>query len=534
MNKWKKFLLCASAVLVTVVMLLLIAPPGFINLAPSARAGKISAYRSGDTFTCGSYPQSKVTDSAVLNGIKGVENNYQWKSYNYYCNTGSESKENVVSVEKMMYYKDVKYNGSTFRAVKINSYRPYSTLRTSSSSNSQQYRNGYSEGKTYYFKFEPLTWRVLSPKEGLVICTKAIDSQAYQNFIYSGENGYYNGKDCKSYASDWASSSLRSWLNNDFYNTAFSGEEKALIVTSDNKNPSTSTSACDSQDTTDKVFLLSYSDALNSSYGYNSSYSAYDAGRQIKSTDYAQCQGCERETARNYAGNASWWLRSPNGQQDVLCASFHGEIQQGFGHYVCRTDTGVVPVLKFNPKATVRTLTAPVVTSGNVASTGKVKLTWDSIAGASSYKVYRSESKNGTYKLMKTTTSTSYINTSAKTGTTYYYKVTAVESDGTESAYSTVVMRTCDLARPAGVKSSLNSKGCPKITWSKVSGAESYKVYRSTAKNGTYKLMKTTTSTSYINTTAESGTTYYYKVKAVCSKSAAASAYSTTVSIKAK
>ena len=179
-------------------------------------------------------------------------------------------------------------------------------------------------------------------------------------------------------------------------------------------------------------------------------------------------------------------------------------------------------------------ISAPTITLSNVASNGKIKVSWDAVSGATSYKVYRATSKNGTYKLMKTTTSTSYINTSAEAGKTYYYKVKAVSADGTTSKYSGYKSRTCDLAKPTNVNISNNSKGHPRVTWNKVNGAASYKVYRATSKNGTYKLIKTTASTSFTNTSATAGTTYYYKVKAVCSNSAADSAYSTVVSVKAK
>ena len=63
--------------------------------------------------------------------------------------------------------------------------------------------------------------------------------------------------------------------------------------------------------------------------------------------------------------------------------------------------------------------------------------------GAASYKVYRAESQNGTYKLMKTTTGTSYSNTSHVDGTTYYYYVVAVaENTDANSAASAVITLT--------------------------------------------------------------------------------------------
>ena len=172
-------------------------------------------------------------------------------------------------------------------------------------------------------------------------------------------------------------------------------------------------------------------------------------------------------------------------------------------------------------------LPRPAVTASNVASSGKIKLTWEAIDGAVEYKVLRATSKTGPYSIVKTTAGTSYTNTSAETGNAYYYKVIAVHANSAaNSAYSEVKSRTCDLPRPVVTASNVASSGKIKLTWNDVASAVEYKVYRATSKSGEYKLMKTTTSTSYTNTSAEAGNTYYYKVVAVHSNSAANSAYS--------
>ena len=178
---------------------------------------------------------------------------------------------------------------------------------------------------------------------------------------------------------------------------------------------------------------------------------------------------------------------------------------------------------------------APVVKIGNSAASGKPVLTWNAVSGATSYKVYRATSQNGTYSLLGTVTATSYTNTGAKAGTTYYYKVKAVNSVG-ESAYSNTVSGrakavTPKLSAPVVKIGNSSTSGKPMLTWNAVSGATSYKVYRATSQNGTYSLLGTVTTTSYTNTGAKAGTTYYYKVKAV--NSAGESAYSNIVSGRA-
>ena len=178
--------------------------------------------------------------------------------------------------------------------------------------------------------------------------------------------------------------------------------------------------------------------------------------------------------------------------------------------------------------------TAPAVKLGNSAASGKPMLTWNAVEGATSYRIYRSTSKGSGYSLLGTTTATSYTNTGAKAGTTYYYRVKACNDAGL-SPYSNIVSGKVKSVTPkpsAPVVKIGNSasSGKPMLTWNAVSGATSYKVYRATSQNGTYSLLGTVTATSYTNTGAKAGVTYYYKVKAV--NSAGESAFSNVVSGK--
>lgn len=172
-------------------------------------------------------------------------------------------------------------------------------------------------------------------------------------------------------------------------------------------------------------------------------------------------------------------------------------------------------------------LPQPTVSVGNAADSGKIRLTWTKDPQAVAYRLYYATSKNGTYRLLKTTTDTSHINTSSNVGKTYYYKVQAIHSNAAaNSACSEAKSRTCDLPQPKVTLRNVASSGKIKVSWEKVAGAKGYKVYRATSKTGAYKLMKTTTGTSYTNTAVDAGKTYYYKVVAVHSNSAANSAYS--------
>jgi len=80
---------------------------------------------------------------------------------------------------------------------------------------------------------------------------------------------------------------------------------------------------------------------------------------------------------------------------------------------------------------------APTV-SVSTAS-GKMALSWSSVNNAAGYTVYRALTPDGSYSQVGTTASTSYTDTTAVSGTVYYYKVTAFTANGNVSRYSNTV-----------------------------------------------------------------------------------------------
>ena len=303
--------------------------------------GLTGAEKTGDIIKFGSYPQSRVTDEAIIDGLDSQS--LSWKSYNYYSGTGSWDDGNMKPSDYMK-YADIVFNGNKYRAVTFSKYRPYWTGNTSSPSNTQQNDNGYYTGNVYYFKYEPLKWRVLDASTGLVVCDSVIDSQAYNNYFLSSNGEYYGDSGKNHYASDWENSSLRKWLNEDFYNTAFSKLQQDRIQTLTRENKSPCVSEYDSNPTSDKITLLSYWDALNTSYGFSSSNSTEDTARQRKGTDYAKCQGLHVNTSSNYGGTSWWWLRSPGSSDGATVVAY-----DGWACYigVSFIDYGVVPAFKF-------------------------------------------------------------------------------------------------------------------------------------------------------------------------------------------
>ena len=166
-------------------------------------------------------------------------------------------------------------------------------------------------------------------------------------------------------------------------------------------------------------------------------------------------------------------------------------------------------------------LPAPTVTGGSDAQ-GRPTLKWNAVTGAAKYEVYRARSMNGDYIKYSTVTGTSYTNISyIEDGNTYYYKVRALDANGTAGAWSSIVSvtyraaSTGTLSAPT-VTGGNDSQGRPTLKWNAVSGAAKYEVYRARSRSGDYIKYATVTGTSYTNTSyIEDGNTYYYKVRAL-------------------
>ena len=340
-------------VILAVCMLLSIAP---ITMAADTADG---GYQKGDIIEFGSYPQSKVTDPRIISVLDGFLTDDVWVSYDYYIGTGTEYDGNMTASDYMK-YADLELNGEKYRAVRFSQYRPTVTSDVSSEATSVQDNNGYELNTTYFFKYEPLTWTVLDPDEGYVMSNIAIDAQAYENFSYYDPDSFdsasgpmvYNGKDCKYLANDWSKCSLREWLNRDFFNTALTAEEKAQIGKTYLNNNNSFNSSLDGAGTFDKIFTISFYDAINSDYGFDEDGSSSDFARIKPATDYAMCQGAE---VVSYTGGniPYWWLRTTGlyGAFAFGVAPGGWIVSSGGGYYnVNRTDMGVVPAFKFNPK----------------------------------------------------------------------------------------------------------------------------------------------------------------------------------------
>lgn len=166
--------------------------------------------------------------------------------------------------------------------------------------------------------------------------------------------------------------------------------------------------------------------------------------------------------------------------------------------------------------------TVPSAPTGLAASAGdaQVSLTWNASSGATSYSIFRGTTANGqaTTPIATGITSTNYVNTGLTNGTTYYYKVKAVNSAGS-SAYSNEA--NAKPVAPSGNGINLSASlvaGQVRLTWTaNVPNVAYFTVYRGTTSGGqgTTPLDYPSASPWTDNFAPNSGTRYYYVLRAV-------------------
>ncbi len=174
--------------------------------------------------------------------------------------------------------------------------------------------------------------------------------------------------------------------------------------------------------------------------------------------------------------------------------------------------------------------TTPTLTECSNTASG-VKISWKTVKGADTYRIYRKTSK-GDWEYLDSTSNTYFTDKTAKSGTKYYYAVRAKNEAGLSSRSS--ALSKYYLEDPVLSTPSSTTKGIG-LKWTKVIGAEGYLIYRKTGSSGSYTRIATEKGVSnlaYRDKSAKKGKKYTYKVKAYCSKTLSVSSNEKTITDK--
>lgn len=237
-----------------------------------------------------------------------------------YMDLGDYNGKFDLSKTNLKWEYDGKYTYVTFGSY------PYQSIadKASDQIKNADYENEYSiatvDGNRYkripgwaadYLEFRPIRWRVLSAdKNGyLLLADEILESKVFSDGINFNNNA------------KWCTSSLYDFLNNEFYNVAFSDDEKKYIAEIAHKAMNNLEKYMVEDDSyyyteegmKDRVFLLSAEDIFNQSYGFEQPYTWYGNtlfSRSLliaNSTPYARGGGAIRW---GLGYRSSWWLRT--------------------------------------------------------------------------------------------------------------------------------------------------------------------------------------------------------------------------------
>lgn len=181
---------------------------------------------------------------------------------------------------------------------------------------------------------------------------------------------------------------------------------------------------------------------------------------------------------------------------------------------------------------TVIPATPAAITASTYSATA-LTLEWEEGKGATEYEIYQYNSKTEAYELVHTTDDLLFELEDLKSATPYQFKIKSIGylEDGTriESPFTEVFTK---ITKPTKVKNAAVEKNTASeisLTWSAVTRADGYYIYRYNKTKEKYEVVGTSKTTSYTDTAVTSGTSYKYKIKAYAGIAENIGAYSDLV-----
>lgn len=206
--------------------------------------------------------------------------------------------------------------------------------------------NEINEGETYYFKVEPIKWRMIGRVdlaagniEVYLLSDLILDGMEFcEDYIIDDADGEWYNTESGTYANNWAYSKVRKWLNDDFYKVAFTAEEKERLVA---RNTADICSEYNPEDATENVFTLTYAQAVLLG----------DTKAQV--SDYARCRNTFISIYPQFYGNGRWWLCTPGNKSYRMAyasdyntvSSIGADVISGSGESVGLECMGVRPAI---------------------------------------------------------------------------------------------------------------------------------------------------------------------------------------------
>lgn len=216
-------------------------------------------------------------------------NTYDHIYFGYYPQEIVEDKNIIDELGKIIDTEDdgyLYYDNQKYLKVKAIPYRDETLETTSSTVKSVSGNVTIERNMTIYCKVSPIKWRIIKETDMTyeLISEYILDkSLYYEDLLDRNEDGNLI------YPNNYEYSTIRTYLNNDFYNKAFLDLDKEKIVLTNN----------------DYVYLLDDKKAISSEYKFTT-----NGSRQSIVTDYARATGTYTSQYSGYYGYGDYWISS--------------------------------------------------------------------------------------------------------------------------------------------------------------------------------------------------------------------------------
>ena len=171
---------------------------------------------NGNVCRFGSYPQRLERNIEIINVFKALPK----------PTMDAENGWNVMFASKSgkpyTWYLDKEIKGKKYRAVYFLRFREVFSLRETDIKPSVQRLSKYMPMSIHVFAYEPIEWGVLdmSMNTAVLVSSVGLDSREFNNNEASP---------------DWDASTIKAWLNYEFYEVAFSEKEKQFLFERDDE-----------------------------------------------------------------------------------------------------------------------------------------------------------------------------------------------------------------------------------------------------------------------------------------------------------
>jgi fibronectin type 3 domain-containing protein len=149
---------------------------------------------------------------------------------------------------------------------------------------------------------------------------------------------------------------------------------------------------------------------------------------------------------------------------------------------------------------------------------GYITLAWDKVSTENAYGIYRSESLSGSYFQIGTADTTSYIDTAVTLGATYYYRLSSIKNtveSNMSAVIASITVQQITVSPPADLTIDGRTSGSISLSWTPVSEALNYKIYKGSGPENVTEYVATVSLPSYMVSGLMPSTTHYFAVSTV-------------------